>query len=155
MRFVVKENVRAGLVAFQNVSQQRAERAMEVACVVVESAAKGKLKWRYRRGMGLGGRATGRLANSYAHRIKTVGTVIEGTIGPGVHHAKYVEGYPQPPRRHFTSAPGLIEWVWRHLHKRVTGMIVGGAQGTTPHLGPAMREVGPRAMARLAEAMRF
>lgn len=181
MRFVVKENVRAGLTAFANLTQQRVERAMDVAAVVVISNVKSRLKWRYKRGKGLGGRASGRLANSYAHKIKTTGTVTETTIGPGAKHGKYVEGYPTAPRRHFVSfktAPGLLEWAMRHMgtiysvrvskntgksyvsRKRIDlnlggGMMVGGEASTTPHLGPAMQTAGPRAMARLVESLRW
>ena len=151
----VRENVRTGLTAFANLTQQRVERAMDVAAVVVESNVKSRLKWRYRRGKGLGGRASGRLANSYAHTIKTVGTTTETTIGPGVDYAKYVEGYPQAPRRHICAAPGLLEWYWRHTGKRATALWVGGEAGTTPHLGPAMQTAGPKAMARLIDSLRF
>ena len=176
----VRENVRTGLTAFANLTQQRVERAMDVAAVVVESDVKSRLKWRYKRGRGLGGRATGHLAK-YAHTIKTIGTTTETTIGPGVDYAKYVEGYPQAPRRHFVSfktAPGLLEWAMRHMgtiysvriskntgksyvsRKRIDldlggGMMVGGEAGTTPHLGPAMQTAGPKAMARLIDSLRF
>jgi hypothetical protein len=160
IQFWCEETVTAGIQRFQVEQQQRAMIALERFAVQVESRTKGKLKWRRRPGRGLGGRATGHLANSYTHELQRSGQDIEVIIGTGVKYAKYVEGQPRPPKRHFvkfSTAPDLFTWLIRHgveVPHSAKGWMVGGEKSVTAHLGPAFHEVAPKALAIMAEQLR-
>lgn len=161
IQFSVSETVTTGIRRFQAEQQTRAMTALERFAVQLESKTKERLKWRRRKGRGLGGRATGHLANSYTHEINRQGQDIEVTIGTSVQYARFVEGVPVAPRRHFvpfSTAPGLLEWLMRHgvnVPDSARGWVVGGTDSCTPHLGPAFREVAPKALKIMGEQLRF
>lgn len=68
------------------------------------------------------GRSSGRLANSYTHEVgKTGGDRIELRVGTNTPYAKYVEGVPTIPRRHFLPFRGhknFADWARRTLGLR-------------------------------------
>jgi len=105
-----------------------------------------------------GGRFTGRLANSLLNVPATtqggVETIrqkgsLELRVGTNVKYAKFVEGWPRPPRRHFLPYKGHPDFVlwshrirgtpWREIRKG-GGLMVGGKKSIRPFLGPALKE---------------
>lgn len=139
-------------VHFSAEQLQRVWMALERVGVDMVSETKGRLKWRYEKGKGLGGRATARLANSYNSVLTREGPWTVLTVGSGVKYAPYVEGYPKAPRRHylsFATAPEFKVWLERHgvdVPDGAKGWMTGGEGATTPHLGPAANKVLPKAV---------
>ena len=168
-RVIITDTVRLGIARYTKDQQWAAHSAMEKGCRNIENTAKRHLRWRNAPGAGLGGRATGRLANSLTHNVRSSSTVVEAEVGPGVKYAKWVEGQPVPNRHFvpFSVAPGLREWLKRHgvlTQSRKggpvkpaylgTGYVVGGEKSTTPFLEPAARMEIPRVLDDLARALR-
>lgn len=135
-------NYREGTEAFRRATRKKLEGFFGYAFTTLEREAKKKLRWRRSKGQGLGGRATGYLSHSITHNgPKISGGYMEGRWGTNVKYAKFVEGYPRPPRRHFVPfsiAPDLERWARRHGIEARGGLIVGGIDSTTPFLQPTI-----------------
>jgi hypothetical protein len=103
------------------------------------------------------GRFTGRLANSYSSYPASSEGGVEITqrnaevilrVGSNVAYARYVEGWPRAPRRHFLpykGHPGFVRWArsvakvpWSAIRRG--GMMVGGQKSIRPALGPALEQ---------------
>jgi len=162
-----------GIKRYTAEQQRAAQSVIYKGAHDIQSAARKRLVWR--RGVdGPGGRFTARLAGSIAVNIKDRGLAAD--IGPGVKYARFVEGYPTPPKRHFVPfdvAPGLREWLERHgviakskvktsffqnvmqflgiFRGRRPGWMVGGPKSSTPFMRPAAEEQLPKIL-KLAES---
>ncbi len=161
-KVLVTSTVAAGVKRFTTQQKAKAAAALLRTALQIETAAKKRLIWRVAKGAP-GGRATGRMANSIRHepaRPQWWGDTLDLTVGVGVKYAKYVEGYPRFPRRHFVPfavAPGLKLWLARHgveVKEGSKGIMTGGAISGTKFFEPAANEVLPGAVGKIAEALR-
>jgi hypothetical protein len=80
-------------------------------------------------------------------------------VGAGVPYAKFVEGWPTPPRRHFVPfavAPDYRRWLYLHgvdVPKNAKGWMAGGPNSSTPFLRPAFQQNAPRMIQDVQAAM--
>ena len=119
-----------------------------------------------------GGRFTGRLANSLGHIPATtkggVETIkgkdsIELRVGTNVKYARFVEGWPHPPRRHFLpykGHPNFVKWSrrirgtpWSEIRREGGGLMVGGKKSIRPFLLPALKQNIPFINTQLEKAL--
>ena len=180
---VVQDNLTPGLRRYSAALQARMMGTIEKGCQGLQNKATETLKWKSSP-TAPGGRATGRLADSYRNVVAGSPTRIEGTVFTNVDYAGYVEDAPgwryHPLTRHFVpfdKAPGLQAWVQNHVmatyqtrlaasgriytrkHKtddasRFKGWMVGGPNSTAPHLAPALKDFAPIVFRQLGEDMR-
>lgn len=160
MEVIAQETVTAGIARYTREQQRRATTAMMRGANEVKNAAQRRLVFRTSKA-GPGGRSDGTLARSIAARLeKSTPTEISAVVAPGVSYARYVEGYPTPPRRHFLPfavAPDLMRWLDKHgiiVPAKAKGWMVGGPQSSTPYLRPAADEVIPKLLPKMAQALR-
>jgi hypothetical protein len=157
---IVRETVTAGIRRFTLDQQRKATSAMYKAANDIKTAAQRRLVFRTS-AEGPGGRSDGHLANSIVvSGLRSTPTLISVRVGPGVAYARYVEGYPQAPRRHFLSfktAPDLMRWLLKHnvdVPPNAKGWMVGGPRSVTPFMRPAADEIAPKLIPQLAAALR-
>lgn len=123
---IVKSTVGEGIKRYTAEQNKLFRGTMKKGCIMLQSDAKGRLKWRERPGKGLGGRATGALAR-IPYEVKSGKESVEGTVGIGVTYGPYVEGWNSrgehvPTVRHFLPFvnragqlnEGLYQWAMRH-----------------------------------------
>ena len=118
----VTESVTAGLIRYSGALQRALTTTMAEGGNKIRNRALATLV--YKTGPGApGGRDTGHLAQSMPMPTTTSSpTQIETILGVGAPYAGYVEdapGYRNHPLVHhfvkFTTAPGLLGWVLRHI----------------------------------------
>lgn len=126
-------------------------------CVKVTAEARRKLTWR-EEGEG-GGRFTARLSRSITHVIGESPKEITAKVGTDVKYARYVEGWPKTPKRHFvpfSKAPDLYRWAVRHgveVGDRFKGGLqVGGV--AFPFLRPTIEDLYPAMVRDIVKALR-
>lgn len=81
---------------------------------------------------GGGGRDTGRLAASIAHKVTGTADRVQMTVGTNLEYAKFVEGFPKVPRRHFmpfAGHPAFASWAVRRLKLSWSQIAKGPAHG--------------------------
>jgi len=107
------------------------------------------------------GRFTGRLATSYGVEVAISPGQVEMRAGTNVEYAKFVEGYPQPPRRHFLpyrGHPAFATWARRvaRVPARTLqkgGMMVGGPKSVRPHFIPSIKKNWPILESEVSKAL--
>lgn len=157
--YVDATQLKASIDRYRVEQTGRAMMMLERVGVDMVSKTSERLKWRYSKGKGKGGRYTG-LLSEYRFELERNGEEVTLTVGTGVKYAKYVEGWPEPPRRHFlpfSVAPDFKVWLEKHGVKvpdSAKGWMTGGEEATTPHLGPAADQVLPKAIPQLIELSR-
>ena len=115
----------------------------------VVTGAQRILVWRKSKA-GPGGRASGTLARSVAAQVTVNPTSVVALVGTGQAYAKFVEGWPMPPKWHivpFSKAPEYRRYLELHgvkVPKSATGWPAGGPNSSTPFLRPSFKENAPR-----------
>lgn len=180
---VVQDNLTPGLQRYSAALQARMTGTIEKGCQGLQNKATETLKWKGSP-TAPGGRATGRLADSYRNVVVGSPTRVEGTVFTNVDYAGYVEDAPgwrnHPLTRHFVPfsvAPDLQSWVQSHIMttyqtrlaasgriytrtrktddaSRFKGWMVGGPNSVAPHLLPALKVYAPIVFRLLGEDMR-
>jgi len=78
-----------------------------------------------------GGRDTGRLAGSIAAQNEIRGSRVEMRVGTNTKYARWVEGYPTVPRRHFLPFAGHPDFAgWAHRRLKLSWAQIDSSRST-------------------------